>query len=91
MQWLYQETSDPGLPPEQEGQLWVNTNTKRIWVSSGVDSVDDWKEMVPAIGTNYEIVNGEFCLKIGGANYALTGRVTEDNVVEQGIAQTPTT
>lgn len=90
MQWIFQETSDPGLPPETEGQWWINQTTKRAWLSVGVDTVDDWMEFVPAFGSNFGIINNELHLLIGGAYYKFTGRVTDEGVVEQGISQTPT-
>jgi hypothetical protein len=42
---------DPTLPPPDLAMHYVNTVTKAIWLSAGIDTVDDWILIVPASRT----------------------------------------
>lgn len=41
-------TQNPSTKPELKGQLWINTETKKMWISTDITAWADWKLLVSA-------------------------------------------
>jgi hypothetical protein len=73
-QHIFREITDPVDAPEETGHHWINTATKKTFISVGIDTVADWQPLASEdVAAEWGLVTGDIADQTD-LNSALNGK-----------------